>query len=733
MRKALGLVMFGMLLSSSLLAQNLVWTGSADTDFFNESNWLIEGTEDQPADGALEDGTSINYDLTINNAELVLSSNISLSFGTDNGLTFNNSSFELGEVTAGYLKLTNYSTLILLSETPLGTDATIQIEDNQSWIKLPNVDPTAADPSQLEKITSNGEVLTNGENATINQYYYQGSLIRLKDANVGALTLFDGVGQSGDSFTISPFDIYARNELGDFENKASSFRLERGYMATMTIFQNGTGKSEVYVASEDALEVDLPTALNNTVSYVRVMPWNWVTKKGASKFIEVGTTWTYNWNRTGESLPNIEYVPMSWGGGGASSAVVTEYIAMENVTHLLGFNESDNCNGQSGQYGDLCKIEVAVPLYKNLMRSGLRLVSPSPREGGPFGWLKNFRDLAVESDVRYDVLGVHWYDWGSNPANRPFEDPQAIFNRFKDYLDRVYEEHQMPIWLTEFNANANRDVSVHQGFMELALPYLESLDFIERYDYFEPSEEVANNREDIEFAKFYDTDGNITPFGIFYRDFESTPAIPEATFAGSGFLSGLDGKVQLQMEVSKSELAEGESLTITFATDRSVGAAESFTIEITGLDEEQYSLSSALIEISEGARSAEVTLTAFDDELVEEIMNGSISLTSLSSGIDWSDSPIGFSIESEDIEVEVPLSVEDLSIKLYPNPTDRFITVDMKSSIDSISIISLDGKKVEDVPRNGNTIDLNGIKPGVYIVKFTLMDGRSLEKTIQKN
>ena len=138
------------------------------------------------------------------------------------------------------------------------------------------------------------------------------------------------------------------------------------------------------------------------------------------------------------------------------------------------------------------------------MRTGLRLVSPSPRENGPLPgrWLSEFRDLAVETDVRYDVLGVHWYDWASGPANSPFADPQAVFNRFKNYLDRVHADHNMPIWITEFNANANRDVSVQQGFLELALPYLESLDFIERYDYFEPNPEIANNREDITFASF---------------------------------------------------------------------------------------------------------------------------------------------------------------------------------------------------------------------------------------
>ena len=71
---------------------------------------------------------------------------------------------------------------------------------------------------------------------------------------------------------------------------------------------------------------------------------------------------------------------------------------------------------------------------------------------------------------------MHWYDWGSNPANSPNANPQNIFNRFKNYLQNVYDLYGLPIWITEFNANPNRATWVNKGFMELALPYLESLD-----------------------------------------------------------------------------------------------------------------------------------------------------------------------------------------------------------------------------------------------------------------
>ena len=161
------------------------------------------------------------------------------------------------------------------------------------------------------------------------------------------------------------------------------------------------------------------------------------------------------------------------------------------------------------------------------MKTGLRLVSPSCRENAPFGWLKEFYDKATTQNIRIDVIGVHWYDWGSNPANSPNANPQNIFNRFKNYLQNVYDLYGLPIWITEFNANPNRATWVNKGFMELALPYLESLDYVERYAWFQPNSGVAD---------YYEND-NYTAVGEFYKNQISTPAIPNASLSSNSNLN----------------------------------------------------------------------------------------------------------------------------------------------------------------------------------------------------
>jgi Glycosyl hydrolase catalytic core. len=181
---------------------------------------------------------------------------------------------------------------------------------------------------------------------------------------------------------------------------------------------------------------------------------------------------------------------------------------------------------------------VAVAYYENLMGTGVRLGTPAPRENGPSTWLKEFNRIAKERDVRFDFVAVHWYDWGSNPANSPYEDPQKVFNRFKSYLANVYSIYGLPIWITEFNANPNRDNSVNAGFLELALPYLEQLDYVERYAYFEPMTSLSSTG--VPHSHLFESDGSITNIGTIYKDHVSTPSIPEATYASPNNLEGMN-------------------------------------------------------------------------------------------------------------------------------------------------------------------------------------------------
>ncbi|GAA4734869.1 glycosyl hydrolase [Flavisolibacter ginsenosidimutans] len=535
-------------------AQYLYWTGEADNDFFNEANWrLATGScnagsqylyricptapdlinDPHPDNNSINPGSAINFNLYIQSANVIANGDI--VFGcAQKGITLVSSSLDVssGTITQGTLSMQNESTVHLRTGS-MSAQLSLNFLDAASWVYIHQDNPQSL-VARLGNIFVNDAAGTLDNNFRINQYYQKGSVVRPLSNTFAAAKIYSNTNLQGSSADVNEDIIYSGAAIPNGMNdNVRSFTLKRGFMATLAVNTNGTGKSRVYIASEANMTINaLDVALQGNVSFIRVVPWNWVTKKGTGGFIDqLSASWFYNWNNNNLSTPNHEYVPMAWGASGAFPAAISTVIAKKKTTHLLGFNESDNCNDQSGQYNNLCQPAVAVAYYENLMSLGVRLGSPAPREEGPTGWLKDFNALAKAKDVRFDFVAVHWYDWGSNPASTPDATPQQIFNRFKSYLQNVYNIYHLPIWITEFNANPNRPNATGEGFLKLALPFLDTLRYVERYAYFQPN---GNN------ANYLDAGGALTNIGTVYDTTSSGPSIPSPTYVSANNLNGLD-------------------------------------------------------------------------------------------------------------------------------------------------------------------------------------------------
>lgn len=504
-------------------SQDLIWTGSAgNNDFFDETNWVDSNTNLAPSPGAIDAGQTINSNLQLHNASdvVIASGVINLNSGS---LSVTASSLQAQAFSGGSISINNDAYVDLSSANPFQNNVSINFTSGIGWIRTLNKKGITINNDHLGEITVNGEVSIYKSNLRLDNYYLNGTVIRSNDVSTSPLTLYDNLNLQGTLVSLSLDIIHSGSGIPNTMNdKGESFILKKGYMATFAVTEDGTGKSKNYIASEEDLIInELPTYLLNTISFIRVIPWNWVTKKGTGgNKTGLNKTWYYNWGNSAESDLEHEFAPMSWGFGGANDdSDIEKYKSKYNATHVMAFNESDNCNDQSGKWNNLCDTDVAVSTYKNLMKTGLRLVSPNCRENAPFGWLKEFHDKANAQDIRIDVIGVHWYDWGSSPKNSPNANPNNVFNRFKNYLQRVYDLYKLPIWITEFNANPNRTTSVNYEFMKLALPYLESLDYVERYAWFQPNSGVAD---------YYDgTGATLTNVGTFYKNQVSSPSIPD--------------------------------------------------------------------------------------------------------------------------------------------------------------------------------------------------------------
>lgn len=555
-------------------SQYLYWTGEVNDDFFNENNWREAnqiptppglatesnsvclpgankmpyticqaepdlGKDKHPKPGTLDPGKPIGMNLII--ADAKVQANGEITFGcSDKGLTLISTTLDAGVISQGVISLEGESTVHSGGEA-FSPTVTFNFLDASSWVYLKQVNPQELQ-SQLTQFHVSHTSGTLGSNFRINQYYQKGAVIRSLDSSFAPLQVYSGSGFQGAPASLSEDVIYRGTAIPTGDNSVQSFVLKRGFMATIANNPDGTGKSKVYIASESDMEVEaLPAALQGNVSFVRVVPWNWVTKKGTGGlYPQLDAGWFYSWSATGVPAPNYDYVPMTWGSGAALPAGINQIIGKKTTTHVLGFNESDNCAGESGQYNNLCQPAVTVAYFEALMGTGVRLGSPAPRENGPTTWLLEFNRIAKQRDVRFDFVAVHWYDWGSNPAATPNASAQEIFNRFKAYLTNVYRIYQLPIWITEFNANPNRSNATQEAFLKLALPYLESLDYVERYAYFQPNPANANPGNNPEKSDYLDAEKNLTNIGELYLAHESTPSIPMETYAAPNNLEGMD-------------------------------------------------------------------------------------------------------------------------------------------------------------------------------------------------
>ena len=192
-----------------------------------------------------------------------------------------------------------------------------------------------------------------------------------------------------------------------------------------------------------------------------------------------GTTgrasWAYNWGSTPGDLPaGVEYVPMVWG---VQPQHTNNWVEMANKalasgsTHLLGFNEPD--------HWEQAKVDPATcaSAYKQHMQpfaGKAKLGAPAVTNGEAaknmgLTYLKQFMDACADCTI--DFVPIHWYDSASN------------FEYFKKHIqDAKAVAGGRPLWLTEFGAAGS---DAEQGaFLEQALPWLESQDYVERYAYF---------------------------------------------------------------------------------------------------------------------------------------------------------------------------------------------------------------------------------------------------------
>jgi hypothetical protein len=214
-----------------------------------------------------------------------------------------------------------------------------------------------------------------------------------------------------------------------------------------------------------------------------------------------GVVWWYNWGSQGSSMGTpIEFVPMIWGSNNLGDTLPA------GSQFVLGFNEP-NFTSQA----NLSPQQAAAdwPQVEALAQAagGIPLVSPAvnycggctvPSITDPYTYLSDFFQACTGCEV--DYVAVHWYNCDLPSLQSYIMGNGADMPGFLHF--------GKPIWLTEFSCDGSASVAQQKAYMQAAIPWLESNQYIYRYSWFSASP-IPN-------AELVNPDGSLTDLGTTY-------------------------------------------------------------------------------------------------------------------------------------------------------------------------------------------------------------------------
>lgn len=635
------------------------------------------------------------------------------------------------------LTLTGNTEITITHATNPLPGSTLNMVSDNVWLYFPEVIPSVFISQHLSHLRVNGATAVPDDNMRVDQYL-EGTMVISRPANFNALQIFSGASQSGTSLQLQPYTYYRSVELGALNNNVESFILKRGYMATFAQDDMGSGFSRVYIADNADVVVNLPARLTNEVSFIRVFPWRWTAKKGWTSGHDAAAAlecrWQYNWDNADTSSYDIEYVPMRHNRWWNSYDNINNKI---KSTHALGFNEPDRTDQAN------MTVQDALAQWPELLKSGLRLGSPVPSDGG-LPWLYEFIDNCDALNYRVDFVAVHWYQGGQTAL------------QFYNWLKAVYNRTKRPLWVTEWNNGANWTccTPTYEDQAQRIAEFVNMLDtasFVERYSLYEW---VGDTRK-----MFYTSPTSLTPAGVNYRDnvspmaYNSSRAYNPAYFNNYGIQAGstyqiiarhsgkvidANGSANLsavrQMPYTSAANQQWKvthvgngyykitSLDGGRALDHSVSGSSVILYDYWGGTNQQWSFvpvtggyfnivnrsTGKVLDVSGGPSA-----TADNRPVLAWTSNGQTNQQ-------WTMTPVSsaarMAIHDDDM-TEDPETEQ--STHVSPNPVERFLTVNVEGAVGDLSIYSANGQMMKRSRHfKGNEVDVSDLLAGVYVIQI---------------
>ena len=430
--------------------------------------------------------------------------------------SYNNSLLQKNTKTS----VTQVTTAVVVSEDedfvvtgtpPFAESGSVNIVNTEHGVLiLEKVRPSVTIGTLLAKyVQVNGEQARNGVNCQVRLYGTLGSMILPYAATDKPLTVYSEQQFAGEACS----DFGLENDGGymvtltdaKLNNRIRSFRLKRGYMVTFATQPSGYGYQRCFIANDRDLEMaTLPQILDGKISSYRIFKWNTAGKKGlasngdaaACKALNVISC--YGWDTGHDMYPDVECVANHLYEDYPSSSACGKATW---TAHMKTNNEPRNSSDDHPQ-----SLSTILSNWQNLMRTGMRLCSPSSWDGSDYtdgtGFLKQFFDSIDARGWRCDIADLHCY-W--------------LVDTF-DKIGAMQSKYKRPIWVSEWiwGASWNKNGIFESGktkwdnewAVKTICTKMNSMPYVERYFYW--NSEGGN-------SKLYEG-GSLTPAGTWYAN-----------------------------------------------------------------------------------------------------------------------------------------------------------------------------------------------------------------------
>jgi hypothetical protein len=116
--------------------------------------------------------------------------------------------------------------------------STVNLAHEDAWLFFDNIRPAEVLAKYATYLYVGDNKFSNGTNGRV-AIYAQGTVVMAHGSGYKPLTIYTEENLTGNSRQLEIHTYH--NHLGDFDNKIKSFKLKRGYMATLATNADGSG------------------------------------------------------------------------------------------------------------------------------------------------------------------------------------------------------------------------------------------------------------------------------------------------------------------------------------------------------------------------------------------------------------------------------------------------------------------------------------------------------------